>query len=201
MGLSRAYYVKERLTVESMPTARAAAAFAFLQKHNAYYKAFLHAHNLLLNNRQCLTMSSYDLFIVQKGIECAMYPHLYPMTEYTDTGILASYKADSQDSSNRVLSIGMSWTRKVLSGVRVYGEHRDLSFFLYEKSMAQKFFAAQTRAQRMGVTADVMVRDSQQSSGYWDIVQEALADLVRIMVARCFDEKGHKEITPLIYIS
>ena len=91
----------------------------------------------------------------------------------------------------------MSWTRKVLSGVRVYGEHRDLSFFLYEKSMAQKFFAAQCRGQRMGVTADVMVRDSQQSSGYWDIVQEALADLVRIMVSRCFDEINHKDIAPL----
>lgn len=88
----------------------------------------------------------------------------------------------------------MSWTRKVLSGVRVYGEHRDLSFFLYEKAMAQKFFAAQTRAQRMGVTADIMVRDSQMSSGYWDIVQEALADLVRIMVDRCFDAQAHKEL-------
>ena len=84
----------------------------------------------------------------------------------------------------------------MLSGVRVYGEHRDLSFFLYEKALAQKFFAAHTRSQRMGVTADVMVRDSQLSSGYWDIVQEALADLVRIMVHRCFDEENHKELPP-----
>jgi hypothetical protein len=43
------------------------------------------------------------------------------------------------DSTNRVVSIGLSWTRKVLSSVRVYGEQRDLAFFLYEKHMAHKF--------------------------------------------------------------
>ena len=194
IGLSRAYYVKQRLTPDRMPTARARAAFAFLQSHNEYYKAFLRHHNFLLDGHKTLSLSSYDLFILERGVECAMFPHLYPTTEFNDTGILASYKADSQDSSNRVLSIGTSWTRKVLSGVRVYAEHRDLAFFLYEKATAQKFFAAQTRAQRMGVTADIMVRDSQMSSGYWDIVQEALADLVRIMVARCFDEQNHKDL-------
>ena len=196
VGLSRAYYVKDRLSSERMPTPRAAAAFVFLQQHNEYYKAFLRYHNKLLDGNMTLTMSSYDLFIVEKGVECAMYPHLYPTTEFTDTGILASYKTDSEDTSNRVLSIGYSWTRKVLSGVRAYGEHRDLSFFLYEKATAQKFFSAQCRAQRLGVTADVMVRDSQMSSGYWDIVQDALADLVRIMTARCYDEVNHKDPTP-----
>ena len=78
--------------------------------------------------------------------------------------------------------------------MRVYAEHRDLTFFLYEKAMAQKMFAAQTRGQRLGVTADVMMRDSLQSYGYWDIVQEALADLVRIMVVRCYDEANYKDI-------
>ena len=39
----------------------------------------------------------------------------------------------------------------------------------------------------MGVTADVMARDSQASSGYWEIVRDALADLVRIMLTRCYD--------------
>ena len=194
VGLSRAYYVKGRLSAERMPTPRAVAAFAFLQKHNQYYKAFLRYHNKLLDGHLPLTMSSYDLFVQERGVECAMFPHMYPMTEFTDTGILTSYKAESEDTSNRVLSIGQSWTRKVMSGARAYAEHRDLAFFLYEKAMAQKFFAAQCRSQRMGVTADVMVRDSQQSSGYWDIVQDALADLVRIMVVRCLDEENHKEL-------
>ena len=38
------------------------------------------------------------------------------------------------------------------------------------------------------------MRDSQTSVGYWDIVQDSLADLVRIMLARCYDQKKHPEL-------
>ena len=57
-----------------------------------------------------------------------------------------------------------------------------------------KFFAAHTRAQRMGITGDVMARSSQTSTGYWEIVQDSLADLVRIMLVRCYDEENHKDL-------
>ena len=60
--------------------------------------------------------------------------------------------------------------------------------FLYEKFIATEFFAAHVRAQRMGITADIMTRTSQLSSGYCEIVQDSLADLVRIMLDRCYDE-------------
>ena len=93
-----------------------------------------------------------------------------------------------------MLSIGYSWTRKVLSSVRAYAEQRDLALFLYEKHLAMKFFAAHTRAQRMGITGDVMARSSQTSTGYWEIVQDSLADLVRIMLVRCYDEENHKDL-------
>ena len=76
----------------------------------------------------------------------------------------------------------------------MYAEQQDLAFFLYEKYLAMKFFAAHTRAQRMGITGDVMARDSQTSAGYWEIVQDGLADLVRIMLARCYDKKNHKHL-------
>ena len=128
-----------------------------------------------------------------------MYPHLYPTTEFSDTGIMETYKwkhkqNDTKDDTNRVVSIGLSWTRKVLSEVRLYGEHRDLPFFLYEKHLAHKYFAAQSLGQRKGVTADVLARDSQTSSGYWEIVQDALADLVRIMLVRCYDEQNYPQL-------
>ena len=123
-----------------------------------------------------------------------MFPVLYPETALSDTGILKHYKDDSGDRSARIVSIGRSWTRKVCSSVRVYAEQRDLAFFLYEKQMAMKYFAAHSRAQRMGVTADVMTRDSQSSTGYWEIVRDALADLVRIMLLRCYDEANHKQL-------
>ena len=57
-----------------------------------------------------------------------------------------------------------------------------------------KFFAAHVRAQSMGITGDVGARDSQTSSGYWEIVQDGLADLVRIMLIRCYDAKNHRDL-------
>ena len=61
-------------------------------------------------------------------------------TDFTHTGILQHYKDISEDDTNRVCSIGHSWTRKVLSSVRVYGEQRDLPFFLCEHT-ARCFFS------------------------------------------------------------
>ena len=109
-------------------------------------------------------------------------------------GIKAHYAAQFGDDTNRVISIGLSFTRKAQSSVRVYAEKKDLIFFLYERYLAAKFFHAQVRAQRMGVTADVMARDSQASSGFWDIVQDALADLVRVQLCRCFDTVNYPEL-------
>ena len=120
-----------------------------------------------------------------------MFPHLYPTADFNDTGILQHYQGVHGDDTNRVASIGLSWTRKVLSSVRAYGEHRDLTFFLYEKHLANKFFHAQVRAHKMGVTADVLMRDSQSSAGYWEVVQDSLADLVRVMLRRCFDQEEY----------
>ena len=93
-----------------------------------------------------------------------MRPYLYPITDFPDTDIRNNYQTASGDYSQHFVSIGLSWTCKVLSSVRVYGEDRDLSFFMYEKSTAQQFFNANVRAQKLGVTADVLARDSQASA-------------------------------------
>ena len=115
------------------------------EEHNEYYKSFLRQHNSLLDADGVLTISSYDLFICMEGIECAMYPHLYPTARFTDSGIRSHVRAEIEDGPARVVSIARSWTRKALSAVRVYAEHRDLAFFMYEKWMAMKFFHAQVR--------------------------------------------------------
>ena len=54
----------------------------------------------------------------------------------------------------------------------MYGEQRDLAFFLNERFLANRFFSARVRAKRKNVTADIMARDSQTSNGYWGIVQD-----------------------------
>ena len=46
----------------------------------------------------------------------------------------------------------------------------------------------------VGVTGDVMTPDSQASAGYWEIVQDALADLVRSMLCRCYDEEQYLQL-------
>ena len=162
--------------------------------HSQQTEAFLKLQARVLQTGASTNISTYELFIIHHGIECAMFPHLYPTADFTDTGILQHYQGVHGDDTNRVASIGLSWTRKVLSGVRAYGEHRDLAFFLYEKHLASKYFHAQVRAKHLGVTADVLTRDSQTSSGYWEIAQDSLADLVRVMLTRCYDEKGYPEL-------
>ncbi len=78
--------------------------------------------------------------------------------------------------------------------MRVYAEQRDLAFFLYEVDLANRYFNAHARAKRLGVTGDVLARDSQFSRGYWEITQDALADVVRIMLPRCYDQKNHPQL-------
>ena len=105
-GLSRAYYRQARVLSSSMPTRRAAAAYDFLMKNNKYYALFAAQQGRLLDEQLPLNISSYDLFTQTRGIECAMFPHLYPTTDFTDTGILQHYQDSSEDDANRVCSIG-----------------------------------------------------------------------------------------------
>ena len=94
----------------------------------------------LLENDRILTISSFDLFINHTGIECAMYPVSDPETAFTDTGILQTYRAVSGDTTVRTVSIGHSWTIKVCSGVRAYGESHHLAFFLIRKTAGHEVF-------------------------------------------------------------
>ena len=108
---------------------------------------------------------------------------------FTDTGLRELHKG----GANRIFSIGDSWTRKILSSVRVYSEHTDLAFFLYERSLANKFYNAHLIARERNLTADVLMRHSQVSTGYWEVVQDTGADVVRVMMLRCHD-KARDEI-------
>ena len=74
-----------------MPTDRCRAALRFLLANNAFYKVFHKEQQRRLDEHVSLNISSYDLFIVQSGIECAMYPHLCPTTDFSDTGIQEHY--------------------------------------------------------------------------------------------------------------
>ena len=122
-----------------MPTPRSRAACTYLMEHNKYYAEYVKQQGERLESGPHRHISSYDLFIMYRGVEAAIWPVLYPCTEMCDTGILAHHKAEVGDEQNRVVSMGHAFTRKALSNVRVYGEQRDLCFFLYEKHLANIF--------------------------------------------------------------
>ena len=115
-----------------------------------YYEHFLKKHNTILDANGITTISSFDLFIQEKGIECAIRPYLYPTKEFTDTDIKDAYQTESGDYSKRVPSTGLSVTRKACSSVRPYAEDPKLIFFLHEKQMAQKYFNAPKKSTRYG---------------------------------------------------
>ena len=89
VGVSRAYFVKDAVSEARMPSARAAAALRFLLAHNRYYQSFHRLHLDLLARGAALNISSYNLFSMYVGVECAMFPVLYPTTDFTDTGTLS----------------------------------------------------------------------------------------------------------------
>ena len=115
VGLSTAYFRRTAVTESSMPTPRAKAAFRYLLANNKYYRKFWELQKELLEHDRILTISSFDLFIKYTGIECAMYPVLYPETAFKDTGILETYRDEPGDTTVRTVSIGHSWTLKVCS--------------------------------------------------------------------------------------
>ena len=118
-------YKSQRLQAKNM-TLRTAASYKFLQEHNRFHKYFLDQQNARSERNSILAISSCDLFIVLNGIECAMRPRLYPTTDFTDTDIRTNCQTSSSDYTQRVVSIGLSSTRKVPSSVRAYDAGRDL---------------------------------------------------------------------------
>ena len=107
VGLSRAYFKKELVSDASLPTDRARAAFDYLYRNNTHYKKFWEYHKERLAQKQSLNISSYDPFAKHKydGSECAMFPHLYPKTDFSDTGRMSAYHEEVHDDANRVFSI------------------------------------------------------------------------------------------------
>ena len=125
-----AYFREQRITEDTMPTPRAKAALSYLLTSNKYYKAFFDMHQRILDSGEHRTISSFDLFINHTGIECAIWPWLYPQTKFSDTGLYAHYKDETGDDTSRIVSIAESWTRKVRSSVRVFSEQRGFGILL-----------------------------------------------------------------------
>ena len=100
-GITRARFKPGAVNADSMPTPRAVAAFQYLIQHNAWYKRYAALQGERLSQGESLYISSYDLFINFAGVEAAMYPVLYPTTDFTDSGMLAHYQDTFGEDTNR----------------------------------------------------------------------------------------------------
>ena len=109
VGPSRAYFKQTLVSEENMPTARSKAAYRYIRDNNGFFANFLEQQHHVLSTAGATNISSYDLFIVHRGIECAIFPHLYPQSCFTDTGIMRHYLEEFQDNTDRVVSIGIAF--------------------------------------------------------------------------------------------
>lgn len=86
-GISRAWFQKIRVCRENLKTPMAQAAYQYMMQHNPFYAEMSKEQGVRIQQSSALTISSYDLFIVYHGIECAIFPELYPTADFSDTGI------------------------------------------------------------------------------------------------------------------
>ena len=95
--LSRAYFKGDLVHRDAMPSEKCKAAFDFLMKNNEFYRLRVEEQHKRIAAGSSLNISSLDLFINIHGIECAMFPVLYPFGSWSDTGLKQAYVADTSE--------------------------------------------------------------------------------------------------------
>ena len=89
--LSRAYFKGDLVHRDAMPSEKCKAAFDFLMKNNKFYAQLVEKQHNRIAAGSSLNISSLDLFINMHGIECGMFPVLYPFASWSDPGLKEAY--------------------------------------------------------------------------------------------------------------
>ena len=92
VAVTTASYVDRDILESELPDDITRAAFRYLRRRNKFYCVYLAELRRRLSNNLPSHISSYELFVLDKGIECAIWPVLYPCTECTDTGLREHYQ-------------------------------------------------------------------------------------------------------------
>ena len=165
-----------------------------------------------LNKRICFSsdqprfIPTARLLLHEYGIECAAFPHLYPMLQYCDTDhprqrwILEDIEKGNIEAANWSAELwvpakykksqwllGNSFLTKAFSRCRLYEPNFRLYFFLHEVKMARKFMAAFIEARKRKLTPDIVTDNLHVSASYWVHEQEYCNDICRLMRKRCKD--------------
>ena len=125
---------------DSMTTARARAAFAYLMEANSTYRHYVEEHGKQIQEGfpHGRKISTYGLLMKMPGVEVAARPHLYPHTCFGDTDLRERLYALGHAGPGQQLSTKSSFMRKALSRCRRYYEDFHLAFLIYDVAKAHQ---------------------------------------------------------------
>jgi hypothetical protein len=85
-GISKAWFNKIRVCRDNITSTMAKAAYDYLMQYNPFYRDLAEEQAKRIEHKACMQISSFDLFITYHGIECGIFPELYPTADFIDTG-------------------------------------------------------------------------------------------------------------------
>ena len=131
------------------------------------YKAFINKHNEALETNE--TINLYDYSAIE-GIECCLWPHLYPYTDLCETTL----KGNESRLSGKI-----AFLNKVFSNILDYGLTYDLLQFHYDLWIFKTVTGAISSARRMQCSPARALNAKTFSAGYWKTQHRLLVDAVR----------------------
>ena len=166
-------------------TGRAAAAYDWLMSHNPIYRRFLQKQRLEMEKAAAARVNyipTAELLLNCHGIEVSIFPTLYPWEVYSDSAVRDWALGRGLVQRSQQPSAKKTYLRKVHSGCRAYADGSllaDLSFLLYDMTLAQSITAKLAISEQQGITADVATVSMCDSESYWRMEQDILCDIVR----------------------
>jgi hypothetical protein len=142
-------------------------AYTFLMKSPlSSYRNFIHMHISNLSDKREINLYQLDEHL---GIECALWPHVYPFTNWCETAI---------KENNSRLSRKISFLTKVFSNILDYSLDYEILQFHYDMWIFTTVSGALSSARKMHATPVRALNAKTFSPGYWKMQHRLLLDAI-----------------------
>ena len=131
------------------------------------HKAFIDKHNEALETNDKINLYDYSAI---EGIECCLWPHLYPYTDLCETTL---------KENESCLSSKFAFLNKVFSNILDYALTYDLLQFHYDMLIFKMVMGAISSARRMKSSPARALNAKTFSAGYWKTQHRLSVDAVR----------------------
>ena len=162
--------VEQRIMMISNHIARdrCMTAYHFLMNNDkSSYRMYVEKHKNLLSS--CQKPLKTDIFLWE-GIECALWPTLYPLTDWCE-----SLLGGSLDRS----SCKISFLTKCLGPILDYSQNYNLLHFIFDKYMFKTITGAINTAKHLHVSPFHSLSSKSFSPAFWEWQHRHLLDVVR----------------------